>query len=400
MEIVNTLLVIAFPFLDFIPFGLPRYWLFKDKLRIPFRHIVLVMCAVGAVNSAIFYYFYQIGGETMAKRTDLVRYVFILINLAVSFLLIKESFSKLMFTYMLMVEWSFFVYGNTNFIASRYLKDFSYQYPFLIYNMTRAGFYLITCPFLLRFLYSPVAFALKIEDKAMWRYMWKIPLISTAFGLLYYFNGNIYIYDTWLFIASRYLKLFSACYMAYVAVKVLETARSRARLEEAFKHSDRILMTQKKQYDTLSAHMDEVRKARHDLRQHLAVVQSYIDHDDTAGLAEYINIYKDRLPIDAPEYFCANGVVNAIINYYAAQALNAGIGFMATVTYPKDCPVSDTDITVLLGNLLENAVEACKRLPPPPSIGGGSIYQTPGEAAWAVHAADSGRQYLQVNRII
>ena len=34
---------------------------------------------------------------------------------------------------------------------------------------------------------------------------------------------------------------------------------------------------------------------------------------------------------------------------------------MADAGYPKDCPVSGADITVLLGNLLENAVEACKR---------------------------------------
>lgn len=363
MKIVDTLMMLMFLFLDFIPFGLPRYWLFKDKLRIPFRYIILVMCFVGAVNSTAFYLISQGGGETAALWIGRIRYGFILVNLSVSFLLIKESFPKLMFTYLLLVEWSFFVYGNTNFIASRYFKDFSHLHPYLIYNVARAAFYLLTCPFMLWFLYGIVADTLKIEDKTMWRYIWKIPLISTAFGLLYHFNGNIYTYDTWSFIASRYLKFFSACYVFYVALKVLETSRSRTQLEEALKHSDRILLTQKKQYDTLSAHMGEVRKARHDLRQHLAVVQSYIDQDDRMGLAEYIGVYKDRLPSDAPEYFCANGVVNAIVSYYAAQAWDSGIEFTATVAYPKDCPVSSTDITVLLGNLLENAVEACKREP-------------------------------------
>ena len=33
---------------------------------------------------------------------------------------------------------------------------------------------------------------------------------------------------------------------------------------------DRSFLAQKKQYETVSAHMEEMKKARHDLRQHLA----------------------------------------------------------------------------------------------------------------------------------
>lgn len=107
--------------------------------------------------------------------------------------------------------------------------------------------------------------------------------------------------------------------------------------------------------------MDETRRGRHDLRQHLAMVQSFLDQDDKTNLSEYLDIYKNKLPTDILEYFCANGAVNAIISYYAAQARDAGIAFSAQVSYPKEYPVSDTDITVLLGNLLENTVEGCKR---------------------------------------
>lgn len=361
MKMVDTMMVLLFPFLDFIPFGLPRYWLFKDRLRIPFRYIVLLMCTVAAVNSAAFYYINLGGYEAAAQWTTLMRYGFMLVNLAFSFLLIKESFPKLMFTYLLVVAWSFFVYGNANFIESRFFWDFSGLHPYLVYNIARVGFYLITCPFLLRFFYHTVADALKIEDKTMWRYLWKIPLFSAAFGLLYCFNGDVYAYATWPFMVSRYLMLFGACYVSYVALKVLEISRSRTQLEETLKYADLNLRTQKKQFDTLAAHMDETRKARHDLRQHLAAVQSYLDGDDKTGLAEYIDTYMNRLPADTMEYFCANGVVNAVISYYAAQARDAGTSFAAKVTYPKNYPVSDTDIIVLIGNLLENAVEACKR---------------------------------------
>lgn len=354
-------MVLLFPFLDFIPFGLPRYWLFKDKLRISFRYIVLLMCSVAVINSAAFYYINLGGYEAAAQWTTLMRYSFMLINLTFSFLLIKESFQKLMFTYLLMIAWSFFVYGNANFIESRYFWGFSDKYPYLVYNIARIIIYFITCPFLLRFFYHTVKDALKINDKKMWQHFWKIPLFPTMLGMLYCFTNDVYAYATWQFMVSRYLMLLGTCYVSYVTLKVLEISRSRTQLEYALKYADQNLLAQKKQYNTLAAHMDETRKARHDLRQHLTVVQSYLEQDDKIGLTKYIKSYQNSLPFDIIEYFCANDVVNAIVNYYATQARNIGINFTANVMYPNNCLVSDIDITVLLGNLLENAVEACKR---------------------------------------
>lgn len=81
----------------------------------------------------------------------------------------------------------------------------------------------------------------------------------------------------------------------------------------------------------------------------------------SACLSPPIDIYKKELPPDTLEIYCRNNVVNAVVCYYASQARDQKIRFDAKVDYPKDCSVSATDITVLLGNLLENAVEACIR---------------------------------------
>lgn len=83
--------------------------------------------------------------------------------------------------------------------------------------------------------------------------------------------------------------------------------------------------------------MEEMKKARHDLRQHLAVVQSYIERDDRAGLSEYIEIYKTELPPDIIEIYCRNQVINALICYYASQARRHKIRFEAQADYPEQC---------------------------------------------------------------
>lgn len=361
MKIIDTVMIFLFPFLDSIPFTLPRYWIFRDRLRIPFRHIVLLQIALSSVNSIVFYCINMGGSEMAVRWTTLMRYSFLLIYLCLAFLLIKETFSRLMFTYLLILSWVFFVYGNANFIESRFFPDFSDSHPYLVYNIARMVIYLITCPCMIHFFTHTVSDALKINHKAMWKNFWKIPLFSTLFGMLYCTVSDVYAFASWQFLISRYLMLFGGCYVSYVALKVLEISREHTQLEEALKYADRTLLSQKKQYDSLAAHMDETRKTRHNLRQHLTVVQSYIDRDDKAGLAEYIDLYKNELPPDIRELYCRNNVVNAVISYYAMLARDCRIQFQVQVDYPDDCLVTVTDITVLLGNLLENAVEACRR---------------------------------------
>lgn len=101
MKGVDLGMVLLFPVLDFLPYSLPRYWLFKDKLRIPFSQIVLLQLFLIALNCAVFYAINQAGLETAAQWTTIVRYAFMLVFLALSFLFIRESFPKQMFTYLL-----------------------------------------------------------------------------------------------------------------------------------------------------------------------------------------------------------------------------------------------------------------------------------------------------------
>lgn len=361
IEHIDMLMVLLFPFLDSLPFTLPRYWIYRDKLRIPFRVILLLQLLLTTVYSISFYYINLGGYEAAARWTTIIRYLFMLTFLAMAFLLIRDSFSKLIFTWLLFLAWQFFVLGNANFIETRYFLTFSDRHPYLVYNIARILIYLITCPFMFHFFCTTVKNALKIDDEKMWQQFWKIPLFSTLFGILYCTVTDVYAFASWQFLVSRYLMLLGACYVSSVTLKVLEISRSRTQMEEALKYADRTLMAQMKQYDALASHMDETRRARHDLRQHLTVVQSYLEKDDKEALANYIELYKEELPPDTLELYCSNDIVNAVICYYASLARDNRIRFQARVDFPEQCPVSVTDITVLLGNLLENAVEACKR---------------------------------------
>ena len=81
-------MVILLPYLDFIPFAVPRYYMFRDRLRIPFRYIMVLITGVATLNSLVFYLINSSGYETAMQWTTVMRYGFMLINLILSFSLI------------------------------------------------------------------------------------------------------------------------------------------------------------------------------------------------------------------------------------------------------------------------------------------------------------------------
>ena len=50
--------------------------------------------------------------------------------------------------------------------------------------------------------------------------------------------------------------------------------------------------------------------------------------------------------------------MNALIHYYYTVSLKNSVDFSASVNVPSDIPISDTDISIITGNLIENALEA------------------------------------------
>lgn len=92
MNTVDTLMVLLFPFLHSLPFTLPRYWICRDRFHIPFRQIVALQVVLTALYSGVFFTINLGGYEAAARWTTATRYGFMLVFLALAFLLIKDSF--------------------------------------------------------------------------------------------------------------------------------------------------------------------------------------------------------------------------------------------------------------------------------------------------------------------
>ena len=114
-------------------------------------------------------------------------------------------------------------------------------------------------------------------------------------------------------------------------------------------------------YDSLKDKINEARRAKHDVRHHIAVMQEYLNTGRLDALSEYLKRYGESLPDDSLIRFCENTAANAVLLYFAQQAKSTGIDYIVKAYISSDIFVTETDISVIVGNLLENALDACKK---------------------------------------
>lgn len=129
--------------------------------------------------------------------------------------------------------------------------------------------------------------------------------------------------------------------------------------------------TERFQRDVLSRQYDEIKEIylnmrswRHDYHNHLQAMKAQI----AAGQIEEMKQYLDNLEqnLDSVDTYVKSGnlMADAILNSKLSLAAKKDIKVSCKVILPNILSVEDVDLCVLLGNLLDNALEACDKIPP------------------------------------
>lgn len=191
----------------------------------------------------------------------------------------------------------------------------------------------------------------------IWKVLWLVPAL---FCVIHYFciwteDGQFSTHIVNVIFLS--VVNVGSTLISYLVAQFVDDRLARQRIET----DNQRLLALVSQYENLKQRIDETRKARHDLKQHLRLIQSYLDKKDNDALSDYINKYSLTLPKDNTVSYCKNNTVDTIVGFYAEQAQAVGIKFETKLNIDNNLSVSEPDICVLFGNLLENAVEESKK---------------------------------------
>ena len=138
-------------------------------------------------------------------------------------------------------------------------------------------------------------------------------------------------------------------------------------LSEAFSYKMELsLQKQEKKYyeahsELMYKFVEEMKSARHDIKNHLLVLRECAQQNKNEEGIKYI----DKLVEDIGEIemFSSTGItaLDSIINYKLKVAKDLGANVDAKCFVPADINIEITDVVVILGNILDNAVEALKK---------------------------------------
>ena len=106
-----------------------------------------------------------------------------------------------------------------------------------------------------------------------------------------------------------------------------------------------------------------MRRMRHDIANHLYTIQALLDNGDTKHAAEYAKEILPRHTFHSSLGSCENPVVDAFLYSRMSKLKAAGISAEADVRLPAETSISNADMIIAFGNMLDNAEDACRALP-------------------------------------
>ncbi len=106
----------------------------------------------------------------------------------------------------------------------------------------------------------------------------------------------------------------------------------------------------------------EMRGFKHDFHNHLQTLRGQLEAGNYARALAYIDELDARLGAIDTLLKTGNASADAILSSKIAQARAAGVQVTVKASVPESMALDDVELSIVLGNLLDNAIEACREV--------------------------------------
>ena len=101
---------------------------------------------------------------------------------------------------------------------------------------------------------------------------------------------------------------------------------------------------------------------RHDMRHHLNLINSFLADNNKKAAQNYITEVERTIDDAVVKKYCSNYTVNLILYSYITHAEKEEIEVETQIDLPEENIISDMDLCVIFGNVIENAIHACRHI--------------------------------------
>lgn len=233
-----------------------------------------------------------------------------------------------------------------------------------IYSPCGVVMYAITAVLLLpmmdRFVLRPLREYLQEIEAQQMRQEFFILVVSTAVFLAMLMGADMTFYRVGYRRYLQELLLFIVVLLDQVLIYWLVFRESVRRKRNS--DYQRAMEMQQLQYDRIVGDMESTRRMHHDLRHHYNALNEMLREGRLEEMQGYLAQVLDVTTQRMNKVYCGNMAVNGLLQYYAGLAREEGIR-CAIQAECGELSIEPADLTVLFGNALENAVNACRKCP-------------------------------------
>ena len=332
------------------PFHIFAYLPFHSTLRISGRKILLVSVMAELLYLTVFALLVSAGLPAVY-----VQYTAIPVFGIFLYSLVKANVGIITFQYIFVIDYLMVIRACAFFVCQTFFHCgfFSWQSGLITFVLV-----LLTAWFMMKRLMEIIDNLSAIQAPALWKTAWLLPFSATM--IIFLLTGSIRSGSfTQAALMARILMLLCMFLISHTLILLLRFFKEQAEAAVKTESMEKLLEIQSDQYNLLTARIRDNSRARHDFRQHLAVIKDCADRGDLASLQAYLKDYESMFPVQDVRRYCKNYAVNAILSFYAEKAEKTRITTQFQIQMGEPLLIPETEFCVLIGNLLENAVDAC-----------------------------------------
>lgn len=331
--------------LCFLPFGgvlrvsQRRFW--------PVLLLLLVPCCV--VMAALM--------SALNLEQDMVLIGFALIGLLLIRVFVTAPFTRLLFVFITVMQYGMLANDLAYYLEAWLSADTFWAAPFTHNAEFQLIAYALTLPFVIYLMVKKVRPAVTMPMTSnIWNVLWTLPLVFTAMQL--FTREDIFLEEPFQYAVMVGGAAVGSYFAYFIVFRMIYEAKQNMLLSESVRHSERLLALQSERYEEIAAHTREIKTLRHDMRHHLAALNGMLSEHRYKEATSYLRDYAGQMEaVELP--LCECYVVDVIARRFKAQAEAQGIHADFQLVLPEKSGVTDTDLCIVLGNLMENAIHAC-----------------------------------------
>jgi len=185
--------------------------------------------------------------------------------------------------------------------------------------------------------------------------VYDVASLGASNGIMVRSGGDMGLYYDQIFSHSEFLVL-AFLSMAAAGFYVFGMNRIYLEQEKSSQYHSQISV-----YKMLTEQYRQSERLRHDMKNHIIALTALSRNKEWEKIEDYLKNMEGVI-LDAGGDLTGNKAVDALLYQKRKQAEGEDIKWECDMQMPKGCCINEFDLCVLMGNILDNALEACGRM--------------------------------------